>query len=507
MGAMPWLGRPRWFLAVTLAMMVSNTHTLQHTDTDRTRTGSTLLPGAANATFRIRLHRRASRAHRVPQSLLQLGVAARAKGPFRGPPPESIVGTVYAGLPPQELTVVFDSGSGNVILPAERCHTMACISHRSYNSAVSATKKTMAMPLRPRIGGVEAPLSSGDGNLHLSFATGTVVGSVVKDKVCLGANEELCTLTGLIEATKMSDEPFSLFPFDGIMGLGLPKASIAPSFNFLDNLAESQALASNRFAVWFAIEGDDEESEITFGDISEDRMESSNMVWLQLTSGATTGMWQTSMSDVAVGTVKMHLCAHGCQVAFDTGSGVIAGPSIQINAILAALNIAVNCANYESLPTLGFVFDSNVFSIDPADYIRKTSSGCYHQFLAYDLPGQTLVMLGAPFLRRYYTIYDSGSLQVGIAFAKHNGSTKPKETSAQAATRLMVQHGDPGAVPTGQPYNSFLSTGVGSNGHSDAVLSAAGEAATGQQYIDLLGEQSASEESSAASGCWLWLWC
>merc|ERR1719410_2932349 len=122
-----------------------------------------MLPGATNATLpvaktslrqralRIQLRRHASKTRKVPQSLLQLKVGAKAADnpALRGPPPETLVGSVYVGLPPQELTVMFDSGSGNVIFPSKHCMTMACISHRSYDSSVSATRKTILPPLRP----------------------------------------------------------------------------------------------------------------------------------------------------------------------------------------------------------------------------------------------------------------------------------------------------------------------------------------------------------------------
>lgn len=530
MGSIPWFGQPRWFLAAMLAAILPKTSTLHHTDEEHARTGLRMLPGATNATLRvtktslkqhalrIRLRIHASKTRKVPQSLLQLGAIAADNPALRGPPPESIVGTVYVGLPPQELTVIFDSGSGNVIFPSKRCNSMACISHRSYDSSVSATRKTIVTPLRPRINGVKAALPGGADSLHLSFATGTVVGNVVQDKVCLGADETVCSATALIEATQMSDEPFALFPFDGILGLGLPDASIDRSFNFLENLAEAQAMASNRFAVWLAIEGDGEDSEITFGAISEDRMESSNMVWLELSKTSTMGMWQTSMSDVAVGMTKMHLCHHECQVAFDTGSGVIAGPSILINSVLAGLNVMVDCSNFDSLPILGFVFGSTIFNIDPADYARKTTSGCYHQFLAYDLPqsAQPVVLLGAPFLRRYYTVYDSTSLKVGVAFAKHKVSTKPQETSAEAESRLMVQQGDvavsttgqsPGSE-TGQSYTAFLNTGVSVTGAANIEFEESRSAARRRRSPVTLW--SASERPRAAAGIAslaLWLWC
>ena len=46
----------------------------------------------------------------------------------------------------------------------------------------------------------------------------------------------------------MTDEPFNLVPFDGILGLGMPKMSVLPMFNLMGELAEDNALKHNQSA-------------------------------------------------------------------------------------------------------------------------------------------------------------------------------------------------------------------------------------------------------------------
>jgi len=49
-------------------------------------------------------------------------------------------GTIHVGLPnPQSFTVVFDTGSGHLFLPASECTDTACRLHRTYSREKSST--------------------------------------------------------------------------------------------------------------------------------------------------------------------------------------------------------------------------------------------------------------------------------------------------------------------------------------------------------------------------------
>jgi len=388
--------------------------------------------GGPRRTVRVPLRRRSRGRPGAgsPRLLMQLGATTTKDTLAGGPPPLEAFGTIYVGTPPQEFTVAFDTGSGNLLLPARKCQSVACLSHHSYDASASATAASGSK-------------AAGRGDVRVRVGAGGLTGEVLLDKVCLGPEDNLCTHTELVAATEMSDEPFGLFSYDGILGLGRLGTSLEGHFNFLGNLAEADALESNRFAVWLSMEGDDEDSEITFGGVNEERIGSRDTLWRPLSS-VDIGMWQATMSDVAIDMTSLHLCGRqGCQAAFDTGTSVIAGPATFIQALLGVLNIASDCTNFDSLPMLGFAFGGFTLNIEPADYVKKTRAGCFHQFLAIDVPPPRgpLVLLGAPFLQRYYTVYDSEALQVGIAFAKHKPRPGTAETNEQAAARLMVQQG------------------------------------------------------------------
>lgn len=412
-------------------------------------------------------HRRAARA------LFQMGEELESQSSARSamraksaatPPPIEIFGNIFVGTPPQEFAIAFDTGSGNLMLPSKKCQSLACLSHRPYDAAQSATSKDilfmeqarpqtsdatgLAESMAPHEGTV--PQSGNRETVSISIGTGNAKGDLMVDKVCMGPQENVCTQMAFVEMQSVSDDPFSLFPFDGILGLGMPGTSLSPQFNLMGQLASNNRLKTNRFAIWLAMPGEVDEagapvdSEITIGAFQEERLQT-NIVWLPLID-INNGLWVAKLNDIAVGTTKgtakLGLCGEsGCKAAFDSGTGVISGPTSEITAILSALGIRDDCSNYEVLPPLGFMFGEHVMYIEQTEYVKKTTDGCFHQLMAIDVPPPRgpIVLLGDPFLRRYYTIYDRDSLRVGVAFAKHSSASGLREeTNEEAASRLMI---------------------------------------------------------------------
>jgi len=355
----------------------------------------------------------------------------------RHPPQESIFGQIRVGTPPQDFNVAFDTGSGHLLLVSASCRDVGCLAHRSFDSEKSRSARAIG-----QLGSLPGPLNTTlPEHIALAVSTGDAEGDLLQDEVCLGSaadGGDACASTGIVSMTSMSQTPWNIFPYDGVLGIGTVGASMEPRFNFLGNLAEIGVLKRNRFAVWMKTEDDTEESEITFGDFPEERL-ASEILWLPVVQ-LDEGTWQAAMADVYVNGAALGSCGTGgCEALFDTGTAVLAGPPALIKGVLDRLNVQEDCSNYENLPTLGFKFRMYVLNLERFDYVKRIGDYCYHQLMELDTPGGVgKVFLGDPFMRRYFTIFDRESLQVGVAFSNHKERVDATETNAEKANRLMV---------------------------------------------------------------------
>lgn len=381
-----------------------------------------------------------------PVSFLQM--ASQAVQAAYSAPVVDIYGKIRVGTPPQEFSVAIDTGSSSLLLPSSTCSSMGCRGHHGYAANASSTAR--AARIADADGSSPASIleiAAKPEMVSLSLSTGAAVGDLFFDRICLGSAGDVCADTAFVRMLQETREPFRSFPYDGVLGVGLPGGDMAADtrMNFLGNIADGGALKSNVFGVWLATEDDEEQSEITFGEFDAGRI-ASELLWLPVTrsdtGGSPTGTWQSTMDDVAIGGIKRGLCSGaGCEAAFDTGTNAIGGPESFVEGILAVLQIDRDCSNYESLPLVGFVFRGEIFNLERHDYVKKVGQPpeCFHRFLVVDVPPPKgpLVLLGDPFLRRYYTLYDRGSMQVGIAFSNHRQKPGNLETSQQAAARLI----------------------------------------------------------------------
>jgi len=341
-------------------------------------------------------------------------------------------GQVAVGSPQQSFMVVFDTGSGNLLLPSTECDDEACTSHKRFDSGVSVSAMQIAYADQP-----VTPMGH-DGSrdvVTITFGTGEMSGVYVRDNVCLG-NEGICCKADFIAATNESDEPFSLVPFDGILGLSLPQMAEGQDFSVLDRLVKAGMLQEKVFAVFFG--GDGEQSEITFGTYTEDKM-ASMLFWAPVT---VPGYWQVKMDDITLDSQRLGLCvgASRCQVAVDTGTSLLAGPTEVVDTLIEKLQVANDCSNFASLPKLGFIVGEHILDLEPEDYVSQSDGGCTVGLMALDIPPPKgpLFIFGDPFLRKYYTVYDlEHGPRVGFALARHQ--TPPALVELRRGSRPLLR--------------------------------------------------------------------
>jgi len=316
-------------------------------------------------------------------------------------------GRVEIGSPRQPLTVVFDTGSGNLMVPSTYCRSHACTMHKRFDRKQSATAEDIEADGSPsRKGALRDQIT-------VTFGTGEISGVFIQDDVCIG---NLCTNIHFVGATEETDDPFSSFKFDGVLGLALPEMSQGPTFSLMDHLVQSKALRKPIFSV-FLSDSDMESSEITFGEVKEEHMVTP-MFWEPVSRES--GYWQVQIQDITINNKKQSLCSD-CQVAVDTGTSQLAGPTDVITDLTKRLDVKSDCSNYKDLPDLGFVMGDNILNLKPQDYVDKGPDGCEVSLMPLDVPPPNgpLFIFGDPFLRKYYTAYDSANKRVGFSTARH----------------------------------------------------------------------------------------
>jgi len=349
----------------------------------------------------VSLHKLSVKTRATSTSLAQV----RTKGVRKS----EYFGNVSVGTPPQFFQVVFDTGSGNLIIPGADCKSKACVHHDQFNLAKSSTAKEI------NCDGSDVKDGRRADSITITFGTGEISGNCMQDQICIG---NACTRGDLIVATQESSAPFDNFGFDGVLGLALTEMSEGPSFSLMDRSIEKGLLHKGLFSVFFS-NSDKETSEITFGAINDKHMAADELFWVPVTGKS--GYWEVRIEDIAIAGEAQSLC-EDCKVAVDTGTSLLAGPSDVIAKLRERLQLQHDCSNYATLPKLGFVMQDKVMSLDPKDYVDNIRNiSCSLSLMALDMPPPNgpLFILGIPFLQKYFTVYDRENSKVGFAPAHH----------------------------------------------------------------------------------------
>lgn len=383
----------------------------------------------------------------------------------------SYSGIISLGSPiPQEFRVVFDTGSGHVVVPSVGCQSEACLAHKSFN--ISASESAVAI----NADGTQVPPNELCDQVTIGFGTGEVTGEFVRDRLCLGptnsSDEHGCIEMHVVMAVEMSTQPFKSFLFDGILGLGLSSLALSDEFSFFQLMNNSGHLPAPQFGV-FLTEGENgEQSEIAIGGFNTKKT-LDPLAWSPVAMSEL-GYWQVRILAVRIDGEELDVCRDGtCRGVVDTGTShlgiptpfdlqfadlltrqagdlldcrLVEAPTIEFE--LEAMNITLSSSNYmRRLPlregvnvgsaTVAFhdenstnssnastVSTTPVVAATPSEEIDENATNvsrhCRPKLMPVNLPapvGPKLFILGEPVLHRYYTVYDWAQLRVGFSLA------------------------------------------------------------------------------------------
>jgi len=367
-------------------------------------------------------------------------------------------GDVVVGNPKRTFTVVYDTGSGHLIIPSIGCESESCVKHNRYDRAGSDTSEDIE-----HTGKLIPPGTTNRDQVTITFGTGKVVGDFVADETCVGESTQFCMKQHIVLGNDMTAEPFGLFDFDGVMGLGLGSLALNPQFSFLEQMAAHHSKLLPQFAVYLARNEEEGRSWMTFGGHDPERA-ASECEWSPIAMKEL-GYWQVQLKAVRMGDVVLDTCANGgCRAILDTGSSLLGVPRESVRMMhqhLARPLTGDKAANYgagvdcrrEEGPILTFELEGGgTLTVSHEDYSRpapvnvtleegRPTPFCRAVLLPLDLKeplGPRTFIWGEPALRKYYQIYDWGSSRVGLALAKRPGRSKagPTYTSVHSSGSL-----------------------------------------------------------------------
>ncbi|XP_071982604.1 pepsin A-like [Engystomops pustulosus] len=301
-------------------------------------------------------------------------------------------GRVSIGSPPQEFSVVFDTGSADFWVPSVSCTSFACSNHQRFNPRLSST------------------FQSSDETVSISYGTGSIKGALISDNVEVGS----------IQVTKQSliiSETESFFlhysHFDGILGLGFPSLSVSGTPPVFDNMWSQGLIPKDIFSVYLSSGSG---SVVVFGGI-DDSLYTGSLHWVPVTHEK---FWQITIERVTLDG-QVVACQDGCQAIVDTGTSVIAGHPEAIGRIQKAIGAQadlyglyhVTCNTISSLPDMTITINGMKYLVPASAYISQFSGSCTSGFQTTEGPW----ILGDIFIREYFVAFDRSSNRLGFATA------------------------------------------------------------------------------------------
>jgi len=349
--------------------------------------------------------------------------------------------------------VVFDTGSGQLVLPSAYCNSPTCKAHRRYRRSKSSTGLDINFDGSPVTGGEKRDAMS------VSYGTGDINGVAVEDIICMSGatgrmNQsvvETCVNMRFVAATYLSEDPFADFEFDGIVGLGMDALSQNPEFNFVHvigkHLKDLGSSHPSTFAVFLAHQGED--SEIALGGWNS--LHAAESLSFGPVHDPEMGHWIIPIHALRIDGRELDLCKDGtCRAAVDTGTSLLSVPTASFMPIFEGLRHAGSPAGHCMGPGPQLQIDLGHFTmvIGPREYAEvvhvsrrvpkrvkltagpaessngrtRTDLRCFPALMAMDFEepmGPKLYLLGEPVLRKYYTVFDAERQMVGLARATH----------------------------------------------------------------------------------------
>jgi len=302
----------------------------------------------------------------------------------------------------QTFTVIFDTGSSNLWVPAKNCSWHTCWFHHRYDPTKSSTYKP-------------------DGRKYsVQYGSGPVEGIFASDTVKVGDIEVPGQL--FAQVSQVSFGPLNLAfaagKFDGLLGLGFKSISQYEVPTPFEAMVSQKLVDEPVFA--FYLQSDEAaQGELVFGGIDKSHF-TGELVNVPLTSET---YWEVSLDKMTFGGDAV--VSSSQKAIIDSGTSLLAGPKESVDALAKKVGATlvmgkeytIDCSKVGSLPSLTVTLGGKDFTLEGSDYVINAGNQCLFAFMGIDVPAPRgpLWIMGDVFMKKYYCVFDYGNKQMRIA--------------------------------------------------------------------------------------------
>jgi hypothetical protein len=319
-------------------------------------------------------------------------------------------GEISIGTPPQQLTVVYDTGSSILWVP-----TPAAVTNAQNNPQVPMCKQELVK--HPKHTYKYADSSTHVKNcsaLSLAYGSGPVAGHYSEDDVTIGSNTLKDFIFGEVSVVDGLGLSWCGNDADGICGMafgGEMSSGLPPPFGAI---VQQGQLPDNVFAFYL---GHEEDGDLVIGGV-DPKHYSGDFRSVPLTSDT---YWQVELTMIKVASASIPPSVSAAII--DSGTSLLVGPTDDVSRIMDSIGAEAAQGVYE-IPCdqldKGITFSLNNidFALSKDDIVLQEENGiCVLGVQGSDGVGP-LWILGDVFMRKWYVKFDWCKSEVAIAEAK-----------------------------------------------------------------------------------------
>jgi len=316
-------------------------------------------------------------------------------------------GTISIGDPPQDVRVVYDTGSSN--LWASDIKPGFLSSHRRYDH----TKSTTYAP---------------NGTIfNIQYGSGPVSGFYSEDSISIGTTSIPKYTFAEVNNTKGFGIAWSVGHFDGICGMGWDDISVDNVETPLRALVNSGKMQEPVFAFFLGSGG--AKGELVLGGVDPNHY-TGDFTYTPVIDSVPgkVGYWALAMDDVKINGASVTSVR---KAIVDSGTSLLAVPTAEIKKIAQLVGaktvLPIPPFNKEytidckaDAPDIDVVIGGKTYVLTKEDYIISAGGECLFGMTGLDVPAPAgpLYILGDVFMRAHYVKFDVGNKRLGFAQIK-----------------------------------------------------------------------------------------